>query len=348
MENNKLKKLDKYFTKGLLTGVLATALIAGNVSCSQPAGGNTYTPNDTIIGGGEQGGTTTPPVDPTKPTEPTTPTTPTKPGDENEQKYPDYYIDEEFGGQRFVDTNEDWYSDSQRNDKFNDRYENAQKFLRDKVTELRTDLAMEPNGSGKNMIGYILDGYSVKRISNDIEANYTALAPFFKKWENIYEKRDDVDSFYRLQASYHKLAQRAYNNSLGAWSGNDEWPTNREMNKQSDPYGVAKPELVKEELEFINLDSFDALPVSTAKNNINTYLDDIMNEINISKGTLSKVVELALYNESLYGLNDLAYRCDVSGQDFKHPQRSLSAFMGIIDKSKSTYQLQSIDDGRTM
>ena len=226
----KLKKLGKYFTKGLQAGVLASALIAGNVSCSQPAGGDTYTPNYPIIDGGNQGGTTTPPVDPTKPTEPTTPTTPTKPGDENEQKYPDYYIDEDFGGQQFVNINERWHeyygvSQSERNKNFDDRYNMAKEFLGDKVTELQNDLKVNKNSDLYDTINTALQNYNSKRdIYDNIKNNWTALAPVFAGWEKDFND----NKFFSYRNDYYQLAIGAYNQSISNIEPKT-FPTNTEF-----------------------------------------------------------------------------------------------------------------------
>lgn len=194
MENNKLKKLGKYFTKGLQAGVLATALVTA-VGCSQPSGGGNddYEIDDPII----------------RPDDPIV-----KPG----QEYPDFYINEEFGGQKFVGSYVDWGYDEQnfKNIEFTNRYADAQKFINAKVAELNQMIEDQDMVGLYKDIDMALKKYNQNaNIGDNIYGNYEALAPVFYQMQESLPDDNNNAMFYGFNACYFKLAADAYNNSLG-------------------------------------------------------------------------------------------------------------------------------------
>ena len=317
---DKLKKLGKYFTKGLQAGVLATALIAGNVSCSNAAGGDSA--DDTFV----------------------TPPTPPIPPKGDESTWPDYYINTEFGGQRFTELTAKLSADNNRDASFNNYYTNAKKFMDAKVNEL-ADLANQSDiGSFYSEIQTLLQNYSkADTIKTNIEKNYTALAPIFKAMRNNLGSTQDRDCF---SVSYYKLAADAFNQSLGDYSHGtspQDFETNKEM---VDDYNT-----FRSEWQDAGLNSYaDATDRKKAVDRMNNYLNTIHNNTYVDTAVLKKVVELALYNESLYGLNDQAVKAGVNvySQDLNSTERSFLNFRNKI--SNVTYSLantQNLDD-RTM
>lgn len=288
----------------LVVAFLATALIAGNASCSNSSDDSDYEidddqnqPDDTNFGGGKD--------EVTQPSQ-----------------WPAYYIDEEFGGQRFVDT-EDWYHDDQnvKNQKFIARYNNADQFINSKVAELQKMWKEQNTGSAlSNQIGTALDNFNRdSAIAQQINGNYDALATVFKAMRKTLATEEDL---YRFCISYQKLAADAFNQSIGKAALNESkmfFKTNVEMEK--DDYNYLAGELV-----MANLSYADATDRNQAKERMNSYLNIIASETNTDTTVLEKVVELALYNESLYGLNDFAVQCQVDNQDLKKNQRRLDMF----------------------
>ena len=51
---------------------------------------------------------------------------------------------------------------------------------------------------------------------------------------------------------------------------------------------------------------------------MNNYLDTIADKTDTDIDVLKKIVQLALYNESLYGLNDHAVRANVDNQNLNN------------------------------
>ena len=280
MENNKLKKLDKYFTKGLLAGVLATALIAGNVSCSQPAGGN-----DTEFTGGNGGNGG---------------------NNDNEQetgwKQPAYMnVTEEFGGQRFVEEKTNWLYDNQGYTKFTAHCDDANQYIDGKVAELQK-LWQETNTGSvlSDQINTALNNFNNgTSIDEKIDNNYNALATIFVNIEDNLSTSSSRD-YHSFKASYHKLAANAYNKSLGHGENSQDSRvlTNQEMKNLPENYFI-------DELAMANL-TYNELTVKKAQEIMNNSLAGIANKTTTDTALLKKVVELAMYNESLYGLADLA------------------------------------------
>lgn len=83
-----------------------------------------------------------------------------------------------------------------------------------------------------------------------------------------------------------------------------------------------------------------------AKNTMTKTLNDIATRTSTDSTVLKKVVELALYNESLYGLNDFARVCKVNHTSLL-PERTLDTLFELTLEEKQNIRAQSIDD-RTM
>lgn len=291
---------------------MATALIAGNVSCSQPAGGN-------VIDGGVNGGGE----------------------EETDWKQPAYMnVTAEFEGQRFVEAGTDWQTDNQGYTKYTARYNDADKYINCKVTELNNLWQKNNTGSAlSNQIGNALSNFNNgASISGKINNNYAALAPVFATMESDLLKNEDTVNYYRYKTSYQKLAANAYNNSLGHWSNSEDNRvlTNKEMKNLPENYFV-------KELGWAGLD-YNKLTVKEARNNMNDFLTQVSASTNTSPTVLKKVVELALYNESLYGLNDLA---KLDNLVFRETLRVMDIFETAISTARNNTRTQSIDD-RTM
>lgn len=305
MEN---KKLGKYFTKGLQAGVLATALIAGNVSCSNAAGGNS-TEFDGNSGG--QTGYTK----------------------------PDYMnVDVTFGGQRFIEENGCFNKNPNKGANFNTYYTNAKAFMTNEVTSLKNLVASSNSGSTlSGQITTLLQNYNQSSsITDNIDQNYTALTPVFKAMRNSLT--DDED-YNRFNISYWKLAADAYNQSLGEYANETTFTTNDELRNKSTNLFVQK-------LGAAGLDYAAANDSKQAETRMKNCLNTIAYETNTNVNVLTEIVKLALYNESLYGLNDHAVQGGVNNQNLNNDQRSLRTFNNKI-ADYSLYNMQSIDD-RTM
>ncbi|MBP3367273.1 MAG: hypothetical protein J6K96_09865 [Treponema sp.] len=268
-----------------------------------------------------------PGIDPTEPTNPVNP-----------DQYPAYYIDEELGGQKFVAEDTEWYYEEQavKNQKFTDAYTMAQKFMRQKVTELQTAVTGQTDNNYYKMIDTVLQKYnSEQNIADNINANYYAFAPLFDKMENVLLSNYTTEDYHAYVASYYKLAHNAYNESLGMGKGSLALQANRDMKDLPENTYVS-------ELAMANL-SYNELTVDKAKAIMNKSLNNIAGMTNTDSAVLKKVIELALYNESLYGLNDMVSNDKVNNQSLRYERRA-DEFKVIINSIAAT---QSIDD-RTM
>lgn len=308
MENNKLKKLGKYFTKGLLTGVLATALMAGTAGCSQPAGGNVIEKDGSGNGGNGQN------------TQPT------------------YYINEEFGGQRFVESNADWTSyDINQDTEFETRYTNAKTFMNQKVNALNQDLQYESSTLGKKIKTMLNNFNKNQNIADNIDANNYAIAQVFAEFEKNLSTTTKLN---RYRATYHLLAANAYNESMGDWKNAKGFTTNKEITGADNSF--FKLEL--KNAGNLNYDDLTADNNKKAKEIMNEELTSISLNTGINSAVLKKVVELALYNESLYGLHDFAKINDVNISNALSGRSFETLYDYTIDAKDNT---RSIDD-RTM
>lgn len=311
---------------------LATALIAGNASCKQPSDNSGYEIDDDTQnpqGGQQQGGNQ-------------------QVGNQQGGETPTYRTGEcqgetldqgEFGGAQFIGKGEDWtYTYVNENQEFDKHYTNAQYFMNQKVNELQKVL----NNKDTTIPLYKIIDAALKKctttpnIANDIANNYLALAPVFADIDNEFVKSNNDVGFNCFYASYHKLAHDAYNKSMGVWRGTKN-PTNDEMDNSPENFFV-------DELTYAEL-SYDELTVNKAKEVMNDALTEVAQRTNTDTAVLKKVIELALDNESLYGLHDFAKINDINITNALS-NRSLRAFQSRIEDA---YQIntQSMDD-RTM
>lgn len=245
---------------------------------------------------------------------------------QNGWQQPAFYINEEFGGQRFVESNADWFYDAQndKNTKYAAHYADANQYIDGKVTELQKLWQEKDTGSAlSNQINTALASFNNgTSIGQNINNNYDALAPVFASMTRTM--KDVNGSIHPFNATYHKLAAYAYNQSIGAYKNSIDFQSNKEMRNMPENYFV-------DELGYANL-SYNELTDTYARTLMNQYLSTIAFNTNTDQTVLKKVVELALVNESLYGLNDYADRTKVTKQDFAY-QRSLFAFYDkIADK----------------
>ena len=307
---DKLKKLGKYFTKGLQAGVLASALIAGNVSCSNSAGGDSIDFNGGYVS-----------------------------DDDQTSKWPSYYINTEFGGQRFVNTDEDWFYDSQdvKLPKFNERYNNADQFINEKVADLQKLWPGKSAGSDlENKIYNVLSDYFNQgtSISFRIHNSYNAIARIFAITDE--QSINNPTEYNTFKAAYHKLAADAYTKSVGQYVNNiNEFPTLTET--QSATFA--------DELKYVENGKYNSntFTFEQARATMKKSLTTIATRNNANSELLNKFVELALYNESLYGLNDFTYRVEVNVSGVETRPRSYSRLEEMIIPQMSI----SLDD-RTM
>lgn len=293
---------------------MATALIAGNVSCSQPAGGNG---TEFTGGNGGNGGN----------------------GGEQEEtgwKQPAYMnVTDTFAGQRFVGGNYCFYNNPNKDANFNTYYTNAQNFMANEVADLQKLVdSSNSNSTLSNQISTLLQNYNKSNtIANNIDQNYTALTPVFKAMRNSLTEDEDYN---RFNISYWKLAADAYNQSLGEYAGETSFPTNSELRDMQTNTFVQM-------LPYAGLNYADATDSIQATARMNNCLNTIAEETHTNIDVLTKIVKLALYNESLYGLNDHAVTGGVKNQDLNDEKRVLKTFNNKI-ADYSLYNIQSIDD----
>lgn len=253
----------------------------------------------------------------------------------NEWQQPDYYIDEELGGQQFVDPNKPWRNGTPMLEYFNDSYENAQKFMAKKVTELSQEIAGQTNIPLYKEIDTALNKFnSGDNISDNITNNYTALAPVFADIENnqLLNSYDDKE-WNDYKCSYYKLAHYAYNQSLcnSKYETSLRYPANNEMT--NDGY-------FGDMLSYANYD-YDTLTVPEAKRCIKKALNEVANNNGVDSTVLKKFMELALYNESLYGVNDLAKSANLSTT--LRGQRKMHMFDDYINRASENLQTTNDD-----
>lgn len=338
MENVKLKKLGKYFTKGLQAGVLATAVIAG-VACKQPTGGNNEKDEPIIVG-------------------PVNPDDKENGGSGNTQPetgYPAYYIDEEFAGQRFVASDfRGWYFDEQdvKDRDFKQRYQEAKKFMDDKATELGKMVAGQQGNPLYKEIDKALKKLNQEKFSNltgssaCIMSNQIALAPVFARFNQVFIERgeatNDYRDYYRYDASYMKLAHYAYNNSLGTANGSPLLKANQEMTNEPNNFFTKR-------LADANLD-YDEFTVNQAKAVMREALAAVAAATGTDAAVLRKIVDLALYNESMYGLHDGARIGNVTMESGINgiSERTNATFHGNIADARDKLNAAENTDDRTM
>ncbi|MDE7292113.1 MAG: hypothetical protein K2N58_08725 [Treponemataceae bacterium] len=250
----------------------------------------------------------------------------------NEWQQPDYYLDEELGGQQFVDPNKPWIGGEIMETYYTDSYKNAQKFMAKKVTELSQEIAGQTHIPLYQEIDTALKKFNTgDNIRDNITNNYTALAPVFADIENNQLLNSyDSKQWYDYKCSYYKLAHYAYNQPLGNFKYETSllFPANNEM--ANDNYS-----LFVQLLGYANYD-YDTLTVPEAKRCINNTLNEVANNNGVDSTVLKKLMELALYNESLYGVNDLAKSANLNTT--LRSQRKMTMFANYINQASNDLQ----------
>lgn len=250
-------------------------------------------------------------------------------------------VTEEFGGQRFVEEKTNWLYDNQGYAKFTAHCDDAERYIADKVVELQKLWEEKNTGSAlSSQINTALNNFNNgTSIDEKIINNYTAMAPVLVTMENNLLSDAPVN-YHRYKSSYYKLAANAYNKSLGHCenSPDNRVLTNKEMKNMPENFFV-------DVLNFANL-TYNELTVKKAQEIMNDSLMEVANKTNTDTAVLKKVVELAMYNESLYGLTDLAKLDTVVSRGA--PLRKLTVLEDIIGQEWNNTKTQSIDDGRTM
>lgn len=307
----------------------------GTAGCGNNAGGSTV----------EEDYTPTPTPTPTRPGECT--------GDHFQYKY------EELGGVQFVGDNEDWdrtYIDI--DETFDNHYDKAMQFMYQKIADLQQDLnKVDTNNPLYKLIDIALkkdpakdEEYTEGHITTVINNNYENLAPVFAHFQKQYlngngNPYDQVAGmkYNRFNACYHLLAREAFNKSIGNVS-RGTFETNQEYNKADSFFDA---ELAEAGLNCTT----QTFTTAMAKENMKVTLDEIANKTNTDSAILKKVVELALYNESLYGLHDFAkVEFKQRGKEFERYfqyQRGHSVFDDVIKGARHNIQSYNLDD-RTM
>lgn len=244
----------------------------------------------------------------------------------------------DFEGQCFIESDADWYYDNDRNTKFTNHYNDANQYIDCKVAELNKLLQKKDTGSAlSNQISIALNNFNNKTtISQNIDNNYNVLAPIFKAMRNSLTANVDYN---RFNVSYWQLAGDAYKNSFGKYVTNDSFTSLDELKNKPTNFFV-------QELPDAGLSYQSATNSQQATKRMNDYLSTIAYNTNTNVTVLKKVVELALYNESLYGLNDHAVAARANNQGLNNNQRTLMTFDSKITDI-SLYNIQNIDD-RTM
>lgn len=247
-------------------------------------------------------------------------------------------VTEEFGGQRFVEEKTNWLYDNQGYTKFTAHCDDANQYIDGKVAELQ-ELWQETNTGSvlSDQINTALNNFNNgTSIDEKITNNYTALAPVFATIEDNLS--NDTVNYYRYTASYDKLAANAYNKSLGHGENSQDSRvlTNQEMKNLPENFFVY-------ELGKANL-SYNELTVKKAQEIMNDSLMKVANKTTTDTALLKKVVELAMYNESLYGLADLASFDNVVSRG---RLRTFTIFADMIGQERNNTKTHNIDD-RTM
>lgn len=258
MENNKLKKLGKYFTKGAKIGLMAAML--ATTACN----------NELELG--------------EKPTE-------------IEQPTSKYEIEQDlekhiFERHRFVRKDEEFLNGGEFGtlvEKGNFYYYHAKEFMGQKLALFNDAMQRESNPKFKQLAQNMVDNnrfndvgtYTIDKV---IAANCHDYGAYLGNI--IYPM--SIDDRGKFMACYDYLANRAYNDSLGQRAGQKK-QANKELTE------------IKQELRDHGVDVNDHAVEGT----LCEMLQDIEWVVGVSSGTLFQGVNIALFNEGMWGARDL-------------------------------------------
>ena len=292
--NKKLEKLGRYFNRGLKIGVLTTAMMATGVGCVQNVDNAGYEyPEE-------------------KPHEKTL--------DEINQERDqglEIYI---FNRHRFADVNDTLMGDGSKEQRLalgTQRFKEAQAFMTEKVDEFNQMVATDPNAawllSTQPNPGYItenLSRYNHTSIDAAINQNYQNFAKFLAQIQHKFTQNNRNDDLYKFATCYDKLAVRAYDDSLGLKQSKFGLPTFRDD----------EPEINQELAEYGIPNDYHTVEATLAG-----LLDDVAHQTGCRRATLQAAVEMALYNEGLFGLSDLGGKGYVTGNQIYKPPGTYSS-----------------------
>ncbi len=329
MENQKLKKLGKYFTKGLQAGVLATALMLGTAGCGNNAGGSTV----------EEEYHPTPDKDHTQ---------------EETKTLKDMTADEiraqynisDYSGIAFAPDNIDFArTDDQA--KGPQLYNDAKIIMDKMVAELQNDLDNEYENEyialmKQNLANSRNQNNNTTYVGDDVKNNYEAYANI------MYPLRDslvDDKDFFAFNACYEYLAVDAYKKSLGNYKNSKDFDTD-----------LTKSSIFDSHLSRTDL-TYDAMNGDFVRDKMDNLLSTIGETTNVNPALIKKTIELALYNESLHGLHDTAAKVGNIGlgSQRNYNYQALAGKYGCFEihefiayiNEVEYHQVQQIDD-RTM
>lgn len=286
------EKINKDFIKKILKiGVLTTAMMATGVGCVQNADDAGYEyPEE-------------------KPHEKTL--------DEiNQERDQDLeiYI---FNRHRFADVNDTLMGDGTKEQHLalgTRRFKEAQAFMDHKVDEFNQMVAADPNAawllSTQPNPGYItndLSHYNTHSIDVTINQNNKNFAKFLAQIQYKFTQNNRNDDCYKFATCYDKLAVRAYDDSLGLKNNKYGLPTFRDD----------EPEINQELAEYGIPNDYHTVEATLAG-----LLDDVATQTGCRRATLQAAVEMALYNEGLFGLSDLGGKGYVTGDQVYKPSGS--------------------------
>ncbi len=198
-----------------------------------------------------------------------------------------------FGRHRFADKDEDFYNGGEfgtRVEKGNFYFYHAKEFMADQLSEFNRAMQNESNETFKQLAQNMVDNnkfnasgtYTIDQV---ISQNNFDCGKFFGHIE--YNIADD-DDYFKFVACYDYLANRAYNDSLGAQAG-----TRTKANEE-----LAE---IKQELSNLGIAAND----QNVEGILCDLLDEVEKKTGVRRTTLVKGVNIALYNEGMWGVRDL-------------------------------------------
>ena len=229
----------------------------------------------------------------------------------------DIYI---FNRHRFADLNENFtgYDDEKSLKWGKQRFWEAQAFMQKKIDAFNKMVANDPNAgwllSTQSTPGYLVENLSThttNSIGVTVGKNIKDFAKFMAQIQYNFVKDNNPQDYWQFCTCYDKLAVRAYNDSLGDEQNNFDLPT----------FQKDEPNINQELAEYgITTDPND---YHTVENTMQSLLKQVANRTHCNYATLQATIEIALYNEGIYGLADLGGKAYVTGdQIYKPPKYS--------------------------